>query len=521
MSDLAGTYLAQAKQHLAAGNAQEAIDLLEHAVVVGPSSDEVAGRIFSTLADAYQRAGQLRKASECRKRAEALRPEPVRRVIVPIPAAGVKPPVHRVPSGRGKWYILGVAIFTTVLIVVMAFFWLAREGSRDSHPTSESDQPPAASHETPGSSATDSGRSSLPAEQEDLPSLFKKVSPSTVAVFTYDRTGKPYGQASGFFISNDGDVITNWHVLAGAWRAQIKTSKDEVFPVRHIVAEDEETDLVRISVVVGSKTVIPLSMSDSTLQTGERVMVISNPLGLERTVTEGIVSAAVREFPPFGKVVQVTAAMSPGSSGGPVVNMKGEVIGVAKGGISAVAGQNLNFAVPAERVSRLRPSTGKTIAEWQSGRAGVGLASAEALFRKGIVFMLAEDYDQALPCFEKATQKNIRLADAWFGLGYCRAQLERWGEATVSFKQAIQINPDFAEAHWFLGIAYSSVGRHSEAIAAHKTAIRIKPDDAWVHYGLGMSYLIAGDRKSALEQYKLLKALDKSLADKLFNEIYR
>ena len=518
MSDLASTYLAQAREHLVAGNAEKAIDLLEHAIVVGPSSDEVAGRVFSTLADAYQRAGQLRKASECRKRAEALRPEPVRRVIVPSPTAGVEPSVHRVPSAKGKWYILGAATVTAVLI---AFLWLAREGSRDSRPTSEPDQPPPTSQETPVYSATDSGRSSSPTAQGDLPSLFRQVSPSTVAVFTYDKTGKLYGQASGFFVSDDGDVITNWHVLAEAWRAQIKTSKDGVFPVRHIVAEDEEADLVRISVDVGSKSVVPLSMSNSTLQTGERVMVISDPLGLERTVTEGIVSAAVREFPPFGKVVQVTAAISPGSSGGPVVNMKGEVIGVAKGGISAVAGQGLNFAIPAERVSRLRLRTGKTIAEWQSGRAGVGLASADALFRKGIVFMLANDYDQALPCFEKATQKNSQLEDAWFCLGYCQVQLQRWSEAAGSFKQAIRVKPYFAEAHWLLGITYTSAGRHSEAITAHKTAIRIKPDDAWMYYGLGISYLMAEDRKSALEQYKILKDLDESLADELFNEIYR
>ena len=486
MSDLATTYLAQARQHLAAGNTEEAIDLLKHAVVVGPPSEEVAGMIFAALAEAYQRAGRLREAAQYRKRAEALHREPTRRAVIPPPAASVSPPSRSVSSASRRLAIVSVIIIAAVFIVIAGLFWLGREGQKGSTSTSEPDQSISARSRTSVSPVTTSGRSSSPAEQENLAVLFKKVSPSAVAVFTYDRTGKPYGQASGFFVSDDGDVITNWHVLAGAWRAQVKTSKDEVFPVRHIVAEDEEADLVRISADVGSKTVISLSMSDSPLKTGERVMAIGNPLGLQGTVSDGIVSA-VREFPPFGKVVQVTAAMSPGSSGGPVVNMRGEVIGVARGGISAIAGQNLNFAIPAERVSRLRIRTGKTIAEWQSAQVDVGLASAEALFRKGIVFMLAEHFDQALPCFEKA----------------------------------IQIKPDFADAHWFLGIAYSSIGRHSKAIAAYKTAIRIKPDDARVHYGLGMSYLMAGDRKSALEQYKLLKDLDKSLADKLFNEIYR
>ena len=106
-----------------------------------------------------------------------------------------------------------------------------------------------------------------------------------------------------------------------------------------IVAEDREGDIIRVSVDIPLNVVHPLSVSASVPEVGERVVVIGSPLGLERTVSDGIVSA-IREIPAFGKIIQTTASLSSGSSGSPVVNMKGEVIGVAT--FQVVEGQNLN-----------------------------------------------------------------------------------------------------------------------------------------------------------------------------------
>lgn len=94
----------------------------------------------------------------------------------------------------------------------------------------------------------------------------------------------------------------------------------------------------------------PLSINASLPEVGERVVVIGSPLGLEQTVSDGIVSA-VREVSAFGTIIQITAPISPGSSGSPVVNMKGEVIGVAT--FQSMIGQNLNFAIPGERIAKL------------------------------------------------------------------------------------------------------------------------------------------------------------------------
>ena len=186
--------------------------------------------------------------------------------------------------------------------------------------------------------------------QENLPALIKKIEPSIVVIFTYNREGKVLGQGTGFFINKEGDVITNYHVLQNASHAEIIISDGGKYPVKKILAEDKEGDLLRVSVDIPEDKVRPLLVSPTFPEVGERIFVIGTPLGLDKTVSDGIVSA-VREIPQIGKIIQVTAPISFGSSGSPVIDMNGRVIGVASFFIRD--GQNLNFAIPAERINRL------------------------------------------------------------------------------------------------------------------------------------------------------------------------
>ena len=456
------TYLAQAQQHLAADNTEKAIELLQHAVAVGPSSNEVAATIFSTLADAYQRAGQLREADECRRRAEALRPKPVRRAVVPRPAAGVKPPVQRVPSAKGKWYILGAAIFATVLIVIIAFFWLAGEGSTGSVPQS----------------------AQSPKEQDNLPTIIKKIQPSTVLITTYGEDDKLSGKGSGFFVSRTGNIITNRHVLEDARRAEVKTTQGKIYPITHILAEDKEGDLILASVDIGTDFVRPLKLSDTIPQVGQRVMVIGNPLGLEGTVSDGLVSA-VRDIPTVGKIIQLSAPISPGSSGGPVVDMQGQVIAIARGIITR--GQNLNFAIPSARAAKLTAGRPEALAEWQKEASDENLTLTEKHWLAGLAHLRAENVAEALYSFERAVESNPQNPVAWLLVGHCQNEL----------------------------------GRPTKAIKAFKRTIRIKPDLTLAHYHLGLTYLTVGNKRSALEEYKILKDLDDGLASKLFGAIHK
>lgn len=221
------------------------------------------------------------------------------------------------------------------------------------------------------------------------------------------------------------------------------------------MAEDKEGDIIRALVDIPQEVVHPLSVSASIPEVGERVIVIGSPLGLEQTVADGIVSA-VREIPAFGNIIQITAPVSPGSSGSPVINMKGEVIGVAT--FQIVEGQNLNFVIPGERVAKLTPGKGKSLAEWEAGGIKESRISTEELYSQGLIFLWTEDCEKALPYFAKAVEKNPRYAEAYFQIGYCNGKLGRYPEAIEAYKQAIRIQPDNAKAHFNLGLVCLVLG---------------------------------------------------------------
>lgn len=369
--------------------------------------------------------------------------------------------------------------------------------------------------------------------QESLPAIVKKTEPSTVVIRTYDKEGNVRGQGTGFFISSGGDVITNHHVLQGAEFAAVKTSEGKIYPVKKILSDDKEGDLVRVSVDTLGDVTRPLLLATSLPEVGERVVVIGSPLGLEKTVSDGIVSA-LREVPRFGKIIQITAPISPGSSGSPVVNMKGEVVGVIS--FFAAPGQNLNFAIPGERIAGLKSEDGRTLSEWNEGGMEELGAQVVQIYAMGMRYLLIENYEQAIVFFGEVIKRDPNHAIAYFQFGYCKGKLGLYSEAIEAYQQALRLKPDDADTHNNLCVAYNKVGRfveavesckralainpnladtysnlawsyhklgrYAEAIESCRQAIRIQPNDALAHYNLGNSLSALGRYPEAIDSYK-------------------
>ena len=194
-------------------------------------------------------------------------------------------------------------------------------------------------------------------ETVDLRALAKKARPSVLLLVVSDATGTEIATGTGFLISSDGKLITNHHVVENAASGLAKAENGGLFPIEGILADDPTNDLVLLKLAAKDLPFLFLN-EKAKVEVGNRVAVIGSPLGLEGTLSEGIVSA-LRDFTGEIRMFQMTAAISPGSSGSPVLNTKGEVIGIASSQLRG--GQLLNLAVPVECATRLiakvQPST--------------------------------------------------------------------------------------------------------------------------------------------------------------------
>ena len=355
---------------------------------------------------------------------------------------------------------------------------------------------------------------------ENLPSLIKKIKPSTVIIFVYDDKGEFLKLGSGFFISQNGDVITNYHVIQGASSAEIKTADGKTYPITYILAWDEKNDVIRLSANIPSSSVYPLSLSKNIPEVGEKIIVYGSPLGLENTVSDGIVSA-IRDVPDYGRIIQITAPISPGSSGSPVLNLKGEVIGIAT--FQMIEGQNLNFAIPSKRISSLilkdenKISITKNVFG-QESKVEKGSDYSEAI-NKALYFMDKKEYGEALPYLEIAIKTDVLSLKeaAYLFIGLCNKELGNYNKAIEAYIKATAIDPDYAYAWNDLGVAYRDLGQYENALESFKQAIRIDPDDEVYHFNLGLTFSDLGLYKDAVESFKQVIRINPNSTDNYYS----
>ena len=334
--------------------------------------------------------------------------------------------------------------------------------------------------------------------QDILPELVRRIKPSAVAIETYDSHGEKLSRGSGFFIETD-RIVTNRHVIEGAYRAEIHSSTGTVYPVKGVLAVDAEGDLAVLKIDAPATYIRPLPLDKTSPQEGESVVVIGNPLGLEGSVTNGIVSA-VRDIPTFGRIIQITAPISAGSSGSPVVNMHGQVIGIAT--LQITGGQSVNFAIPSERISQLQIVAPMSLSELVVASGRNKRAKAVQYFRDGLSFLSKDDCEKALVSFEKAVESDSNYAEAWAQSGFCNEKLGKHAEALEASRRAVNLRPS-AESYFNIGLANFYLKQYKEAVDGYRQAIKLDPyNSADAYYALALVYRDWGKPDEEIQSYK-------------------
>ncbi len=297
--------------------------------------------------------------------------------------------------------------------------------------------------------------------------LFKRVSPSVFVVEGLDVEGRVNSVGSGVAVKLD-QVATNQHVVAGSATVRVRRGQETWLAV--VTHSRADRDLCRLKVANLSASTVEIRNS-STLEVGERVYAVGAPEGLELTLSEGLISA-LRAFP-TGRIVQTTAPISRGSSGGGLFDSQGRLVGITTAML--VEGQNLNFAAPAEWVASL-----------EDNPVGTGLATRDAFAElDAFIWVLGGDksfdkgeYGRAIEAYRKALVVQPESAAAWSGLGASYGALQQDDRAEQAYREAIRHEPNHVRAWRGLGFHYFTKSRWDEAVQALRETTRLQPDDA-------------------------------------------
>ena len=358
-----------------------------------------------------------------------------------------------------------------------------------------------------------------PAGAETASQVFRLVSPSVVVVLTYDAAGKATELGSGIKLP-DGSVATNCHVLKDGNTYRVRY-RGKVYPAS-LDKADWNRDIC--SLVVPGLPAPPVVLgSTKTLQVGASVYAIGTPEGLQRTLSEGIVSSLrpVRG----GSYIQTTAAISPGSSGGGLFDDHGRLLGLTSFFISK--GQQLNFALPVEWIETLpqhvapRVASGTSEVQWlnramalESSKDWQGLQAlaeqrikaqpgrALGWFAMGEADAALGQHTQAIDAFQVGLHINPHLAEAWLNLGGAYDHVGQYTRAIDAFRRALQINPRYADAWTNLGVIYDDIDQYAQAIDAERQALQISPQDAVAWNNLGLALGHAGQYGQAIDAYR-------------------
>ena len=284
--------------------------------------------------------------------------------------------------------------------------------------------------------------------------IAKKCTPSVMLIHSESKTSEAIG--TGYVLSQDGLIATNFHVIEGADKLSAKSNTGGSYPVTSILATDKKRDIAILKIEAQNLQFLDLFDSDLA-KPGMKVAVIGNPKGLESSISEGIVSA-LREVPDYGKVIQISAAISPGSSGSPVFEASGKVIGMAT--FKRIDGEALNFAIPSNAVNELLTEA-KRVATANHGKE----ADSSGIYNPSSLVKGSKEQDSTV------------AQDSGFKLLKEMESKKNYFQMLSLAKSLVARFPESALAHRVLSDSYFYSDLFDDAIHAAQKAIDLDPDN--------------------------------------------
>ena len=395
---------------------------------------------------------------------------------------------------RHNRFILGSLVLCLFLIPI--FYFGHRYLSRDSYTLRNEDT--AVPIQSSKKSDLDSEPSQTPEEivvDATVPQQIVEKARNSLVVLEMeveDRNGKYLIPGSGFLVKRD-QIATCFHVIEGATRGTVRlVGTRQKYEIEGVTASDKKHDLAVLKIV--DFGVRPLSIGNSdTVQIGELIHVAGNPHGLEDKVKPGSISSiregsnddfleyiSKRQGISPDKVFQMSAPIQRGSSGGPVLNEKGEVIGVSFMILKGT--QALNFSIPSNYLEALLKQLGPAKPLLQGNHA----PSVFAYISRGDENFLLKQYEAAIVNYDKVIRLEPASPYAYFSRGGAKFLLGAYEAAIADYDTGLQLQPNLNLANPYnnRGSAKSALGQHQAAIADFNKAIRLEPNLSEAYYNV-------------------------------------
>jgi tetratricopeptide (TPR) repeat protein len=355
--------------------------------------------------------------------------------------------------------------------------------------------------------------------------IFEKVNNAIVVVYSYDFEGNKHAQGSGIILNELGILVTNYHIFAGCDKIELKR-KDTVINHSGILGISIEKDILILRLADDNYPSIPVCMND-TLRVGQKVYAIGSPMGFENTMSEGIISGLRAIGKSKKNFIQITTPLSPGSSGGAVLNSKGELIGISSMGING--GENLNFAIPIKEI--LKVNSGqitdkrtlkaleyfyKGYNQYESGMYEEALENynkyieiskneAKAYNYRGLVEEELQKYPKAIEDFTRAITLDNKFIAAYSNRAECYTKMDSYEQAEKDFSSVIKLDPKNFYAYYARGLVYSKDEDYNKSINDFTKAIKLDPDYVYSYINRGFDYYKLEKYEEAIDDW--LKAI--------------
>lgn len=319
--------------------------------------------------------------------------------------------------------------------------------------------------------------------------IFANVNDAVVVVEAIDFDGTKTKSGSGVIIKDKGILVTNFHILAGNEKLKLK-HKDAEIKYTEIIGFNVEKDVLILKVEDVNCAQIKVGIS-TDLKVGSKVYAIGSPMGLENTLSEGIVGG----FRKFDKkennleYIQVTAPISPGSSGGAILNANGELVGISTMGYQE--GENLGFAI------KIEDALNVDLGEY----ADKVKLEAVNYFFKGKHLYEDTEYGKSIDFYTKYIEKVPGDAKGFNFRGLSYLQMKEYDKALKDFNQSAKLDPQYMAPLLNKGDLNYKMGDYEKAIKDFTKIIKLKPDLTSAYYARGLAYMKEKDWSDAVDDF--------------------